>query len=123
MNIVLWSVQGLLAAAYLMAGGMKASQPIDILGKSMGWVRAVPAGFVRFIGIAEVLGAIGLILPMVTGMVPWLTVAAALGLVVVQVGAIVVHVTRREMQRIPVNIVLLLLAVLVAIGRLAIVPM
>ncbi|MGZ3678611.1 MAG: DoxX family protein [Ktedonobacterales bacterium] len=122
MNIVLWGMQGLLAAAYLMAGGLKASQPIDILGKSMGWVRSVPAGFVRFIGIAEVLGAIGLILPMVTGTLPWLTVAAAVGLVVVQVGAIVVHVTRHEMQRIPVNIVLLLLAVLVAIGRLAIMP-
>ncbi|HEX8036743.1 MAG TPA: DoxX family protein [Ktedonobacterales bacterium] len=122
MNIVLWISQGLLAAAYVMAGGMKAGRPIDMLGKSMEWVRAVPAGFVRFIGAAEVLGAVGLILPMVTGTLPGLTVAAAVGLVVVQVGAIIVHVTRHEVQKIPTNIVLLLLAVFVAIGRLAIVP-
>jgi putative oxidoreductase len=122
MNVVLWSFQGLLAAAYLMAGGMKASRPIDVLGKSMEWVRTVPPGFVRFIGVAEVLGAIGLILPMVTGTLPGLTVAATVGLAVVQVGAIIVHATRREMQMIPMNIVLLLLAVFVAIGRLAIVP-
>ena len=58
----------------------------------------------------------------VSSLVPGLTVAAAVGLVVVQVGAIIVHVTRHEVQKIPTNIVLLLLAVFVAIGRLAIVP-
>lgn len=122
MDIALWIIQGLLALVYLMAGGMKATRPIDVLGKAMPWVRTAPAGFVRFIGVAEVLGAIGLILPMVTGRLTWLTVAAALGLVIVQVGAIIFHATRREMQRLPTNIVLLLLAVIVVIGRLAIVP-
>lgn len=122
MNIVLWIAQVLLAVVYLLAGGMKAGRPIDVLGKSMAWVRAFPAGFVRFVGVAELLGAIGLIGPMATGVLPWVTVAAAMGLVVVQVGAILFHATRREMQKIPMNIVLLLLALLVTIGRLAIVP-
>lgn len=67
MDIALWVVSGLLAAAYLMAGTMKATQPIDALGKSMNWVRDVPPNLVRFIGAAEFLGAIGIILPVLTG--------------------------------------------------------
>jgi putative oxidoreductase len=118
-NVVLWIVQGLVAAAYVLAGGMKATQPLDILSKQMTWVNAVPAGFVRFIGVAELLGAVGLILPLATGILPWLTVAAASGLVIVQVGAIGVHLSRHETTRIPVNVILLLLAVFIIIGRLA----
>jgi hypothetical protein len=118
-NVVLWIVQGLVAAAYLLAGGMKATQPLDTLSKQMTWVNAVPAGFVRFIGVAELLGAVGLILPLATGILPWLTVAAAIGLVIVQVGAIGVHLSRHETTRIPVNVILLLLAVFIIIGRLA----
>jgi putative oxidoreductase len=121
-NVVLWIVQALLAAVYVMAGCMKAFRPLEALSKRMGWVRAVPAGFVRFIGIAELLGAIGLILPMVTNVAPWLTVAAAAGLVLVQIGAGAVHLGRHEMREVPVNVVLLLLAVLVLIGRVAVVP-
>ena len=66
------------------------------------------------------LGAIGLILPQATGIAPILTPIAALGLVAVQVGAITVHVRRKETKVLPVNIVLLLLALFVAIGRFAI---
>lgn len=122
MTIVLWIVQGLLALAYGMAGGMKASRPIEALGKSMTWVRSVPPAFVRFIGVVELLGAIGIILPLATGILPWLTVAAAVGLVIVQVGAIAFHLARSETQRLPINAVLLLLAVLVVVGRVAVVP-
>ena len=91
MNATLWIVQGLLAAAFLAAGLMKASRPIEALSKQMSWVTSVPPGFVRFVGVAEVLGAIGLILPMVTNILPWLTVAAGGGLAVVMVGAAGVH--------------------------------
>jgi uncharacterized membrane protein YphA (DoxX/SURF4 family) len=73
MNVVLWIVQALLAAEYVLVGGMKAFRPLEQLSKSMtwmAWVRAVPAGLVRFIGIAEVLGAIGFVLPMVTSIAP-----------------------------------------------------
>jgi putative oxidoreductase len=122
MNAVLWVAQGLLALAYLPAGGMKASQPLDALGKRMAWVRNTPETLVRFIGVAEVLGAIGIILPLLTNILPWLTVAAAIGLVLVQVFAIIYHVSRGETTRLPLNVVLLLLALLVVIGRLIIVP-
>jgi putative oxidoreductase len=122
MNAVLWVAQGLLALAYLPAGGMKASQPVDALGKRMAWVRSTPETLVRVIGVAEVLGAIGIILPLLTNILPWLTVAAALGLVLVQVFAIIYHVSRGETRVVPLNVVLLLLAILVVIGRLVIVP-
>jgi len=121
MNAVLWIVQSLLAAVYLLAGGMKVSQPIESLGKRMDWVRAAPPGFVRFIGAAELLGAIGLMLPLATGILPGLTVAAAVGLVIVQVSAAAFHLSRREASVVPMNVVLLLLAVVVVIGRLTII--
>jgi hypothetical protein len=122
MNVVLWIVQALLAAAFLLVGSMKAFRPLEALSKRMAWVRDVPAGLVRFIGIAELLGAIGLILPMVTNFAPRLTIAAAAGLVLVQVCAIVFHLSRNEARVVPGNIVLLLLAAFVVIGRVAIVP-
>jgi putative oxidoreductase len=122
MNIVLWIAQGLLAIAYVLAGSMKAFRPVEQLSKNMKWVTAVPAGLVRFIGIAEVVGGIGLIIPMVTNIAPGLTVAAAAGLVLVQVCAIVFHVSRGEARGLPANLVLLLLALLVLVGRVAIVP-
>jgi putative oxidoreductase len=122
MNVVLWIVQALLAATYVMVGTMKAVRPLEALSKRIAWVRAVPAGLVRFIGIAEMLGAIGLILPMVTKIAPWLTVAAAAGLVLLQVCAIIFHVSRHETRTLFGNIVLLLLAAFVLVGRVAIVP-
>jgi putative oxidoreductase len=122
MNIILWVVQGLLALAFLLAGFMKATRPIDALSKRMAWVSTLPVAFVRFIGVAEVLGAIGLILPMVTDILPWLTAAAAAGLVVVQASAIIFHLSRNEARVVPGNAVLLLLAALVIIGRLAVAP-
>jgi hypothetical protein len=122
MNVVLWIVQALLTAVYVLAGSMKAFRPLEALSKNLTWVRTVPAGFVRFIGIAELLGAVGLILPMVTHIAPGLTVAAATGLVLVQVGAIPFHLARQEAKRVPGNVVLLLLAAFVLIGRVVIVP-
>jgi uncharacterized membrane protein YphA (DoxX/SURF4 family) len=118
MNIVLWIVQALLALIFLMAGFMKASMPVSTLQKNMAWVSAVPASFVRFIGVAELLAAIGLILPAATHIASWLTVAAAVGLVVVMLSAAVFHASRREYSMIGVNAVLLLLAVFIVVGRL-----
>jgi putative oxidoreductase len=122
MNLALWIIQALLAAVYLMAGVMKSTQPVDQLGKRMGWVQHTSPFLVRFIGVAEFLGAIGLILPMLTGVLPWLTVAAAVGLIVVQILAAIFHVSRTEFASLPMNLVLLVLAVVVAYGRFAIVP-
>src|SRR5690348_4074128 len=115
MNVILWIVQGLLAVAYLLAGAPKASWPIAALSKRVGWIGTVPAALVRFIGVAELLGAIGLILP-------WLTVAAAIGLTVLQVCATLFHVSRGELKTLPANAVLLLLSLFVVVGRVFIVP-
>jgi putative oxidoreductase len=123
MNIVLWIVQGLVALAFLLAGFMKTFMPVETLKKNMAWVSAVPAAFVRFIGIAEMLGAIGLILPAATGIAPWLTIVAAIGLVVVMVSASVFHASRRETSNIGMNVVLLLLALLIVVGRLTFAPL
>jgi hypothetical protein len=123
MNIVLWILQGLLALAFLMAGSIKTFMPISTLQKRMTWVSSVATPFVRFIGVAELLGAIGLILPAATGILPRLTVAAAVGLVIVMLSAAVFNALRREYSGVGINVVLLLLAALVVIGRLTIAPL
>src|SRR6266487_4038845 len=121
MNIVLWIIQGLLALAFLLAGFTKAFMPLATVRKNMAWANEVPAPFVRFIGVAEILGAIGLILPAATGIVPWLTVAAAVGLVMLSASAF--HASRREYSAISMNVALLLLAVLIVVGRLTFAPL
>lgn len=123
MNITLWIVQGLVALAFLLAGFMKAFLPLATVKKNFAWANDFPAGFVRFIGVAEILGAIGLILPAVTGIQSWLTVAAAIGLVIVMVSASIFHASRREFSHISMNVVLLLLAVLIIVGRGALAPL
>jgi putative oxidoreductase len=116
LNFWLWVAAAVLAVLYLMAGGMKATQPIDKLAAQMKWPADLPR-LTRFVGVAEVLGAIGLILPLATGILPWLTPLAALCLVLVQVLAIGFHIMRKELQILPANLVLLALAAFVAWGR------
>jgi len=118
-NIALWIVAGLLALAFLLAGFMKATRPLDSLKKNMPWTQDVPRPFVRFIGVAEILAAIGLILPAITGIQQWLVAAAAGGLVIVMLSAAFFHAGRKEWQNIGGNVVLLLLAVFILVGRLA----
>ncbi len=122
MNIALWIVQILLALAFAMAGIMKVTQPIDRLETRMGWVKDVGPRGVRLIGSLEILGAIGLILPAVTGILPWLTPVAAVGFVLTMVGAMITHGRRGEYSGIGVNVILLVLALFVVYGRFVIVP-
>lgn len=117
MNIFLWIVAGLLALAFLGAGAMKLSRPREKLAASMGWVNDFSAPMVKTIGALEVLAALGLILPAATGIAPILTPLAAVGLVLVMIGAIITHLRRGEKQMIVVNVVLLILAAVVAWGR------
>jgi len=119
MNIALWIAQGLLAAMYLMAGQMKTFQPAKVRANpQMTWAHDKQDGYIRFVGISELLGALGLILPLVTGILPWLTVFAAVGLTIIQLLAIFQeHLPKKEYNIIPVNIVLLALAVFVIVGR------
>lgn len=119
MNIALWIAQGLLAAMYLMAGTLKTFQTAKAK-EQLPWAKNRSDGFVRFVGISELLGALGLILPLVTGILPWLTVLAAVGLTLIQLLAIFTeHLPKKEYNVIPVNIVLLALAVFVIVGRWA----
>ena len=119
MNIALWIVQALLAVAFGMAGIMKLTQPKEKLAAQMGWVEDFAPTTVKGIGLLEVLGAIGLILPRLTGILPWLTPLAAIGLVLTMLGAIVTNLRRHENQMIVANVVLLALAAFVAYGRFA----
>lgn len=116
MLIAYWIVAGLLALAYLAAGAMKTFRSPDALVASgIGWAKDVPLATVRAIGAVEVLGAIGLILPPLTGIAPILAPVAAIGLVLVQLGAVVFHLRRGEAKVVPMNLVLLLLAVAAAV--------
>ena len=119
MNIALWIAQGLLAAMYLMVGSMKTFQPAKVReNPRMAWAHGRPDNYIRFVGTTEVLGALGLILPLVTGILPWLTVLAGIGLTLVQLLAIFTeHLPKKEYDVIPLNIVLLALAIFVVIGR------
>ncbi|GLY07585.1 MULTISPECIES: DoxX family protein [Actinoplanes] len=118
MNIVLWVIAGLLAAAFLAAGAMKATQPREkLVASGMGWAADWPAASIKLIGVVEVLAAIGLILPALLDIAPVLVPLAASGLVITMIGAIVVHVRRKEFPMVAPNVVLLILAAVVAWGR------
>lgn len=118
LSIALWIVQGLLAAAFLMAGTLKTTTPIAELATRLPWTGQVPAALVRFIGASELAAGLGLILPSVTRIRPKLTPAAALGLLLIMVLAAGFHLSRGEAQVLPINLVIGGLAAFVAWGRL-----
>ena len=122
MGIALWVVQVLVAAAFVVSGATKLSQPKEKLLKNWAWVEDFSQGSVRIIGSLEVLGAIGIALPSLTGIVPFLTPLAALGLVLTMIGAALTHLRRAEYGAIAVNAVLFILAALVAYGRFFVLP-
>ncbi|MFE7794787.1 DoxX family protein [Streptomyces sp. NPDC057460] len=117
MNVFLWIVQALLAAMFAMAGVMKATQPKDKLVEKLPWVADFSSATVRFIGVVEFAAALGLILPAATGIAPVLTPLAATGLAITMILAAVTHARRKEPSAIAFNVVLLILAVVVAWGR------
>ncbi|SRR5258708_5559076 len=122
MNIALWIVQVLLALAFLMAGFMKVSQPVEKLQQRMSWTKHVAPGIIRLVGALEILGAIGLILPVATRILPWLTPVAAIGLVLTMIGAIIVHLRLKEARQVSAPLVLLLLSLFIALGYFVFVP-
>lgn len=107
MELAYWIVAGLLAVLYLYSGVLKVVRTQEQLRPMMGWVDQIPMPLVRTIGVLEVLGAAGLILPPLTGTAVGLAIAAAVGLVLIQVGAIAVHLSRKEVSVIGLNIGLL----------------
>ena len=123
MNVALWIVQVIVGLMFLMAGGTKVMQPKAKLTANMGWVEDFSQPTVRVIGVLEILGAIGLILPAVTGILPWLTPLAAAGLAMTMIGAALTHARRGEYPMIGVNLVLLALTLFVAYGRWVLAPL
>jgi uncharacterized membrane protein YphA (DoxX/SURF4 family) len=118
MNVALWIIAGLLALAFLAAGAMKLLQPKEKLAASgMAWAGDYSGGSVKTVGAIEVVGALGLILPALLVIAPVLTPIAAAGLAIVMIGAIVVHVRRKENQALAAPVVLLVLCAVVAWGR------
>jgi uncharacterized membrane protein YphA (DoxX/SURF4 family) len=117
MNVALWIFQAVLAVAFVLAGVMKSTQPKEKLQPNLPWVEDFSLGTIRLIGVAELLGGIGLILPAVTGIAPILTPIAAACLAFVMVLAAVTHIRRKEPSGVVVNAVLFALTVFVAWGR------
>lgn len=121
MNTALWIVAGLLASAYLAVGGMKIVMSTKQLANNPNMAAIadeLSAPTIKTIGAIEIAGALGLILPWLTGIAPILTPVAALGLVALQIGAMVFHGRRKEYKQWPVNLLFAGLAAFVAWGRL-----
>ena len=110
MKLAYWIIAGLLAFVYSYSGVIKVIRSKDQLRSMMAWIDDIPLPLTRTVGVLEVLGAIGLILPPLTGIVPGLALAAAIGLVLVQVGAIAVHLRRGEVKVLGLNLGLAILA-------------
>src|ERR1700757_1588667 len=118
MNALLWTLQIVLALVFAGAGAIKLIQPRDKLAKSLGdWVYDFPAPLLKPLGLAELLGAVGLIVPPLLHIAPILTPVAAAALVVTMTGAMVTHARRREFTNVAVNVLLAVIAAVVAWGR------
>ena len=117
MILALWIIQVLLALTFANAASRKLVRQKGKPSKSMAWREDFSRGAVRLVGVLELLGAVGLLVPALTGVLPWLTPLAAAGLALILLGAALVHVRRGENGVIPVIAVLMVLALFVAYGR------
>lgn len=119
MNILLWVLQALLAIAFLAHGWLFLSPPAELVDQMNA---SLPKWFQLFLGVAEVLAAIGLTLPGLTRILPWLVTWAALGIMIVTVSATVFHLVRGEMSSAAITLVLFGIATFVAYMRYRVVP-
>lgn len=113
-DAVRWLLQIALAAIYLVVGSLKLSRPRDQVVIQLGWAADLQPATIRAIGWVEVLGAVGLIVPATAGLAPILTPMTAVGLCALQLGALALHVRRRETWMLPLNLLLCAAAALVA---------
>ena len=116
MNIALWALQILLALLFLAAGGSKAFKTTNFKA-SMDWTKNYSDGQIKLIGWLEILGAIGLILPMAINVAPILTPLAAIGLALTMIFAAILHAKRKENKNMVSTIIILIIAVIIAVGR------
>jgi uncharacterized membrane protein YphA (DoxX/SURF4 family) len=121
MNTGLWIVQIVLALVFLITGGLKLMLPSDKVAERMGNEKGFSPRTMRIIGLLEVMGAIGVILPAWTGILPWLTPLAAAGLMLTMIGAAFENVRNRHFPMIVVNFVIGALAMFVIYGRFIVV--
>lgn len=119
MTYALWIVQALLAALFVFSGGMKLVLPLDQLAGPV----ALPGWFIRFIGVAELLGGLGLVLPGIFRIKTGLTPLAAAGLVIIMIGATVITLIGRQPGAVLISAVVGLLAAFVAYGRWRLAPL
>ena len=117
LDAALWLVQLLLFAAFATGAWMKITIPIPRLAAMWPWAGELPPSMVRGLGVVDLLGGVGVFLPMLTGIRPYLTAWAALGCVALQICAMVFHISRREITTTPVNLVLLAMAGFILWGR------
>lgn len=123
MDIGLWILQALLALAFLFLGYSHAFRYEFLAAQPMsGWVTAVSPGNLRIIGVLEILAGIGLILPPLTGILPWLAPLAAAMLVLLMISAMVFHARRGERPNIAFNAILGVMALAIAFGRFVLEP-
>ena len=119
MNITLWVLQVLLAAAFFAHGWLFLSPPAEMVAQMNA---TLPRWFQLFLGVAEVLAAVGLTLPGLTRIQPWLVPAAAVGVMIVMVAATVFHIVRSEMTSALITAALLAAATFVAYMRWRVMP-
>lgn len=118
LGAALWIAQILLAAAFLLVGYTHAFAPIAVAIARAPWAASLPVPLLRFIGVVELAGALGVILPAATRIQPRLTPLAAVGLATIMLLAIPFHLMRGEMKEIAINLVLGAVAAFVAWGRM-----
>lgn len=116
LNVSLWIVQALLAAGYITNGSTKLGVSIQTLSQKMPWIGEHPT-LAHVTALVDIAGGLGLLLPALTRIKPGLTVLAALGCSLLQVSAIIFHVSRGEAMLTPLNFVLLVLSLFVLWGR------
>lgn len=117
MNVLLWILQGVFAALFLTAGYLKTTTEREKLEESMPWVNDFSTRVVRLVGAAEILGAIGLVLPSAVDIAPWLTPLAASGLALIMVLASIHHGRKSEWKEATFNAVLFAGVLVIAIFR------
>jgi len=122
LNVVLWTAQ-ILLALFFMSGTVMKFMPIQKISAIMPWMGQLPPLEVRLLGVVDLLGALGLILPAALKIRPMLTPWAAIGIIVLMICATIFHISRGEASVIGVNIVVIIVAIFIAWGRFKKVPL
>lgn len=118
MNIVLWIIQGILAALFLTSGSLKLVLDKDKLEKVFEWIDDYPKNRLKLVGTFEVLGGLGLFLPGVYSVLDILIPLSAIGLTIIMVMATLLHYKRKEINELVVNVILFVLLLFIVAGRL-----